>query len=338
MKKKVILIVLWVISPFVFIIFNLIYGKKVIKETQLRVLIRKQKNKNFNSFTFSQKFLELKQRKYPNFISPNIDYENLKNISRLQMISSLKSTQLSALIIDKNTSNPWVILCHGWTENKYEMIHLINFYLNKGFNVLAYDARFHGESGGQLTTIGYYEKNDLYNIIDWLMQKYSPEEIVLHGQSMGAATIIEYLKLSKFEHQQVIKAVISDAPFRKLNLQIPRYMGKILNQPIVNVYIGINYFAQKDWKILLRQVQPIKFIDLTYHTAILLIHSKTDQMIPSIDSEKMIKKIKETNSNSKSELKLFKTGDHVELYFSDQAQYTETIINFLNKHLKYKIT
>lgn len=63
-------------------------------------------------------------------------------------------------------------------------------YYKAGFNILMPDLRGHGDSEGQYTTMGYYESVD---VIDWIKEiiKKDPDAlIVLHGISMGAATVM----------------------------------------------------------------------------------------------------------------------------------------------------
>ena len=56
-----------------------------------------------------------------------------------------------------------------------------------GYNVLAYDSRAHGESGGRYTTFGYYEKRDVSRAIDFL----GVDRVFLAGISLGAAVAIQ---------------------------------------------------------------------------------------------------------------------------------------------------
>src|SRR5688572_4368194 len=48
-----------------------------------------------------------------------------------------------------------ILLAHGYGDNRPEWIHAM--LVKKGFGVLAWDARAHGESGGEISTLGYKE-------------------------------------------------------------------------------------------------------------------------------------------------------------------------------------
>ena len=80
-----------------------------------------------------------------------------------------------------------IIYLHGVADNRVSATGVIQRFVNRGFDVIAYDSRAHGESGGEICTYGYFEKNDLHRVIDSL----SKERVVLIGSSMGAAVALQ---------------------------------------------------------------------------------------------------------------------------------------------------
>jgi pimeloyl-ACP methyl ester carboxylesterase len=76
-----------------------------------------------------------------------------------------------------------------------------------GFDVVAYDSRAHGESGGDACTYGFYEKQDLARALDHLPRG----PIVVMGTSMGAA-----VALQAAAEDRRISAVVSIAAFSDL--------------------------------------------------------------------------------------------------------------------------
>jgi len=80
-----------------------------------------------------------------------------------------------------------VVVLHGVADNRGSSVGVVDHFLARGFDVLAYDSRAHGESGGDVCTYGFYEKQDLRRVLDRVAEK----PIVLIGFSMGAAVALQ---------------------------------------------------------------------------------------------------------------------------------------------------
>jgi len=78
---------------------------------------------------------------------------------------------LQAYYLPNGESKRTVIVSHGITQNAVNSTKYAQVFLELGFNALVYDHRNHGKSGGQGTTFGYYEADDLRAVIDWLSRR-----------------------------------------------------------------------------------------------------------------------------------------------------------------------
>jgi pimeloyl-ACP methyl ester carboxylesterase len=97
------------------------------------------------------------------------------------------------LIPSPNGDKRTVIMCHGWGDNKGELLKQ-TYFLNEtaGFNLLYFDFRSHGESEGEITTIGGLETIDFDAAVTWL-RSAKPEladRVGVFGLSMGAAVTV----------------------------------------------------------------------------------------------------------------------------------------------------
>jgi uncharacterized protein len=80
-----------------------------------------------------------------------------------------------------------LIYVHGISDNRHGVRGLVDRFRVRGFDVVAYDSRAHGESTGDACTYGFYEKRDLRRVID----AARPGPIVLLGHSLGAAVALQ---------------------------------------------------------------------------------------------------------------------------------------------------
>ena len=87
-----------------------------------------------------------------------------------------------------------VFLLHGYYDHVGLFGHILRFYLNQGYVVLAYDLPGHGLSSGKEATIGDFAT---YRMVLQDLVRYSetmlPKPWLAYGQSTGCAIITDYL-------------------------------------------------------------------------------------------------------------------------------------------------
>lgn len=80
---------------------------------------------------------------------------------------------------------------------------------------MTYDFTGCGNAEGDYITLGWYEWEDLAQVIIHLLKKPSVTNIGLWGRSMGAVTSLMYLR-----EDEIIKAAVFDSPFNSLKTVI----------------------------------------------------------------------------------------------------------------------
>jgi pimeloyl-ACP methyl ester carboxylesterase len=80
-----------------------------------------------------------------------------------------------------------LVYLHGVADNRASGVGIIERFGRRGFDVVAYDSRAHGESAGEVCTYGFFEKQDLHRVLDTV----GPGPIVLVGTSLGAAVALQ---------------------------------------------------------------------------------------------------------------------------------------------------
>ncbi|MEO8075222.1 MAG: alpha/beta fold hydrolase [Acidobacteriota bacterium] len=100
-----------------------------------------------------------------------------------------------------------LVYLHGIADNRTSAVGVVLRFAPRGFEVVAFDSRAHGESGGDACTYGFFEKDNLHRIIDSLQ----PGPIVLLGTSLGAA-----VALQEAAHDPRVTAIVAVETFSDL--------------------------------------------------------------------------------------------------------------------------
>src|SRR4029079_13698072 len=100
-----------------------------------------------------------------------------------------------------------VVFLHGMSDNRASGGEITDHFVARGFEVIAYDSRAHGEAEGDACTYGYYEKRDLERVLD----RVEAKPIVVMGFSMGAAVALQAGAVDPR-----LTAVVAGSPFSAL--------------------------------------------------------------------------------------------------------------------------
>lgn len=102
-----------------------------------------------------------------------------------------------------SASKGTVILFHGITASKGMMVSEAGEFRYQGYNVMLVDFRAHGNSGGNTTTMGVMESEEVKLAYEYVAQQ-GEKNIFLWGTSMGAVAIIKALASYQFQPSGII--------------------------------------------------------------------------------------------------------------------------------------
>jgi hypothetical protein len=218
-----------------------------------------------------------------------------------------------------------ILYLHGVGDNKISGLRLAKVLQARHFNVLMYDSRAHGRSGGGFCTYGYYEKYDVAKAIDVLQEKktISLGAIGAFGTSMGAAVAVQAASL-----ENRIRAVVAEGCFTNLRTITVDYQKRLLWMPwhfLRNVAMKrseyIAHFSHHD-------VSPLRAL-ANVHVPILFIHGKDDLFIKYQYSEQLY-----AAAHEPKELYLIEGADHTNIHAVAHKEYEDRLVSFFERWLK----
>lgn len=238
------------------------------------------------------------------------------------LLDSPLGYQLKTILVEPHQTNRYVIICHGVTENKVNSVKYMNVFLERGFNGVIYDHRRHGESGGKTTSYGHYEKLDLQAVVDWLKIDKGPDLVLgIHGESMGAATMLLYAGMI----EDGADFYIADCPFSDFKELLEYQIKKDIKLPPRLVLPLGDFFIRLRDKYSVKEVSPISVVE-NIHNPILFIHSQDDKYILPSMTEALYER-----KQGHKKLFLALKGAHAQSYNENREEYELAIDEFLDE-------
>ena len=122
-------------------------------------------------------------------------------------------------------TGPTVVMVHGFGGNKSSNLPYA-LGLHEHFNIVAFDQRNEGRSGGTSTTGGVLEQNDVRAMIDWVERTKHPEHLGSFGVSLGAAAA-----LAEASQDPRVEAIALDSMHTRIVYQVEQRLKQHKHPP-----------------------------------------------------------------------------------------------------------
>lgn len=252
-----------------------------------------------------------------NLVKEWLDTANIKTVN-------IKSEDGLKLVADKYyssiESNKWVIVVHGYGGNRQTMRSYAVHYSNNGYNVLTPDLRAHGDSEGKYIGMGWLDRNDLLLWIDYIIDENPDAQIVLHGVSMGAATV---MMTSGENLPSQVKAIIEDCGYTSVwdifedeldaLFGLPAFPALYMSNIVAKVRVGYDFQDASSLEQVKKSEVPIFFI-----------HGDKDTFVQT----HMVYDLYGA-ANCEKEIWLVKDAGHAEAKNRNPEMYFDKIFSFL---------
>jgi len=226
-------------------------------------------------------------------------------------------------IENPENENRVAIIAHGHTVNRCPSIKYAAIFYKLGFDAVLYDERSFGLSTGKICTLGEKESEDLAALIDYVRKERGEDcFIALHGESMGAATVLQVLD------RREVGLVAADCPFSDTKQLFREWLyakAKLPSFPLLNL---CSYLAKVKYGYHMERVSPIKVVEES-EVPICFLHGTSDSLIKADHSRQMYSVCR----NPKSRLLLFEGSDHAFSYPDHKVEYEEKLSTFIKSCL-----
>lgn len=218
-------------------------------------------------------------------------------------------------------SHKWALVLHGYTGWKEEMYPYAYWYHEEGYHVIVPDLRCQGESEGDFIGMGWTDHYDCGLWIQYILGQDADARIVIHGQSMGAATAL--IMTEEEDLSSNVAAVISDCAYTDAYTMFGEKITEWFYLPSFPLVDSACLVLRIRGGYNLKDASAIDAVRKS-NTPILFIHGDEDAMI----SVQMSKDLYEA-ANCRKELLIVEGAGHAQAMDKDPDLYWGTVKAFL---------
>lgn len=167
-----------------------------------------------------------------------------------------------------------ILVAHGYGGARQAEKHA--FFARSGFGTVTWDFRAHGESEGEVCTMGYQEAMDVEAALDFALSQPDLDMVGALGESMGAAAIIQAAA-----RRPEIAAMVADSSFAALEEEIEIVVPQAILRPF------IRFFAEREAGLDIGDLRPIERIGEISPRPVFIIQGMADSAIPADSAQRL---------------------------------------------------
>ena len=241
-------------------------------------------------------------------------------------ITSSDNLKLHAYEVkNENKTDKWAIVVHGYTSEGKLLSSKAKHLYNMGYNVLVPDLRSHGSSEGDYIGMGWHDRLDIIDWINYIVKNNPNSEIALHGTSMGSATV---LMVSGEKLPSNVKAIVADCGYTSVYDEFSYQLKQLFNLPAFPIMNFSDVVTHIRAGYCLNDASAINQVKKST-TPILYIHGDKDDFVPYYMMDKLY-----NATNSEKEKLTIEGGEHANSDLVNPKLYWSTVNSFLEKYIE----
>ena len=241
-------------------------------------------------------------------------------------ITSSDNLKLHAYEVkNENKTDKWAIVVHGYTSEGKLLSSKAKHLYNMGYNVLVPDLRSHGTSEGNYIGMGWHDRLDIIDWINYIVKNNPKSEIALHGTSMGSATV---LMVSGEKLPSNVKAIVADCGYTSVYDEFSYQLKQLFNLPAFPIMNFSDVVTHIRAGYCLNDASSINQVKKST-TPILYIHGDKDDFVPYYMMDELY-----NATNSEKEKLTIEGGEHANSDLVNPKLYWSTVNSFLEKYIE----
>ena len=224
------------------------------------------------------------------------------------------------IVMQKEQSHKWTIVVHGYSAQRKWMYDFADMWAEKGYNVLLPDLRGHGESEGDYVGMGWLDRKDMLHWIDLICERDPDAQIILHGVSMGGATV---MMTAGEDLPQQVKAVVDDCGYTAVWDIFSDEMDALFKLPDFPLLYTASAISKLRAGYSFREASTLEQVK-NARVPIMFIHGSNDNFVHT----EMVYELYDTCPTQK-DLYVVEGAGHGQSYYLEPEAYTEKVFAFL---------
>ena len=259
-------------------------------------------------------------------VSADVNWLEKDSNYKDKYITSFDNLKLHSYeVINENKTDKWAIVVHGYTSEGNLLSSKAKYFYEMGYNVLVPDLRGHGNSQGDYIGMGWDDRLDIMDWIDYIVENNPNAQIALHGTSMGSATV---LMVSGEKLPENVKAIVADCGSTSVWDEFSYQLKSLFNLPSFPVMNLSNMVTMVRAGYSLKNASAIDQVKKAT-VPILYIHGDKDDFVPYYMMDELY-----NATNSTKEKLTVEGAEHAKADLVNPQLYWSTIYDFLGQYVK----
>lgn len=227
-------------------------------------------------------------------------------------------------IFPEKESDIFVIVIHGYTSEPRGMGIYAKKYHELGYNVILPSLNGHADSESGVVTMGWYDRLDIIDWVNFITEQYPDSKIILHGESMGSATT---MMTTGEKLPDNVKCAVADCGYTSVwdifdekirnNFKMHTFPTLYSANAVNKLYSGFDFKEASAVEQLKKSKTPTIFI-----------HGDKDTFVPY----KMLDKVYDACAAEKQKVTI-PDSPHARNSCVNPELYWNSIIGFINKYI-----